>query len=367
LPPAARRSSRLNSAPLPNFGNIRFISQEAINFLVANDPINTPPAFVPLHLRESYTARDIDLYGFAMVHPVTGEHITSYRKLMNDPVTSEVWMTAFGKDFGGMCQGDNKTGTKGTDAIFVMEPHNVPHIPKDQPPTYAKVVVAYRPQKDDPHRIRITAGGNKIFYPGELTTRTADMTTAKLHWKSVLSTPNAKYMCLDIGIFYLSATLDRYEYMKMPINLFPPWIVDQYDLLRKYKKLSEDWTGDLYCGIKLTWDYVARTLDISMPGYVQKQLQRYKHAMPSKPQNCPFSPQPKQYGSEAQRPIKPDTSPPLSKDQKKQVQRVVGSILYYARAVDLTVLMALSTIASEQSKTTSLHIPTRPFVFMRPT
>jgi hypothetical protein len=120
----------------------------------------------------------------------------------------------------------------------------------------------------------------------------------------------------------------------------------------KYKKLSEDWTSDLYCGIKLTWDYDARTLDISMPGYVQKQLQRYKHALPSKPQNCPFSPQPKQYGSEAQRPIEPDTSPPLSEEEKKQVQRVVGSILYYARAVDLTVLMALSTIASEQSKGT---------------
>jgi hypothetical protein len=173
-----RRSGRLNSAHLPDFRSVSFISQEAINFLVENDPIATPQAFVPLHLRKSYTARDIALYGFAMVHPVTGEHITSYRKLMNYPVTSEVWMTAFGKDFGGMCQGDDKTGTKGTDAIFVMEPRDVPNIPKDQPPTYAKVVVAYRPQKDDPYRIRITAGGNKIYYPGELTTRTADMTMA---------------------------------------------------------------------------------------------------------------------------------------------------------------------------------------------
>ncbi len=46
----------------------------------------------------------------------------------------------------------------------------------------------------------------------------------------------------------------------------------------KYKKLTKDWTGDLYCGIKLSWDYVKRTLDISMPGYTIKQLQRYKHA-----------------------------------------------------------------------------------------
>ena len=60
----------------------------------------------------------------------------------------------------------------------------------------------------------------------------------------------------------------------------------------------------------------------------------------------------KQYGSAAQRPIKPDTSPPLTKDETKHIQRVVGSILYYARAVDLTVLMALSTIASEQSHST---------------
>jgi hypothetical protein len=41
----------------------------------------------------------------------------------------------------------------------------------------------------------------------------------------------------------------------------------------KYKKLSEDWSGDLYCGIKLTWDYVARALDMSMPSYILKQLQ----------------------------------------------------------------------------------------------
>jgi hypothetical protein len=103
-----------------------------------------------------------------MEHPVTGEHITSYLKLMQDPETSDVWLWAFGKDFGGVCQGDNKTGTKGTDAMFVMEPKDVPNIPKDQPPTYAKVVIAYHPQKEDPHRIKITEGGNLINILGNL-------------------------------------------------------------------------------------------------------------------------------------------------------------------------------------------------------
>ncbi len=39
---------------------------------------------------------------------------------MHDMATAEVWQTAFGKDFGGMAQGCNKTGQKGTNTIFVM-------------------------------------------------------------------------------------------------------------------------------------------------------------------------------------------------------------------------------------------------------
>ena len=36
--------------------------------------------------------------------------------------------------------------------------------------------------------MRITARGNLIKYTGELTTRTADLTTTKVVWNSVLST-----------------------------------------------------------------------------------------------------------------------------------------------------------------------------------
>jgi hypothetical protein len=84
-----------------------------------------------------------------------------------------------------------------------------------------RVVIDFHPQKADPHRIQITAGGNLINYPGKLSTLTADLTTSKLMWNSVLSTEGAKYMCLDIKTFYLSAPLDQFEYMKMPIALFP--------------------------------------------------------------------------------------------------------------------------------------------------
>ena len=39
---------------------------------------------------------------------------------MNNPATTEVWQTTFGKDFGGIAQGCNKTGQKSTNAMFIM-------------------------------------------------------------------------------------------------------------------------------------------------------------------------------------------------------------------------------------------------------
>ena len=95
---------------------------------------------------------------------------------------------------------------------------------------YACVAVDFCPQKTDPHCIRITARGNLMNYPGELTTQRANLTTSKLMWKSVLTTEGANYMCLDIKNFYLTAPLGRYEYMKMLLSLFPSWTREQYNL-----------------------------------------------------------------------------------------------------------------------------------------
>ena len=193
---------------------------------------------------------------------------------------------------------------------------------------------------------------NLIKCEGKLLVRTADISTAKLQWNSVISTKNARYMWLDLALFYLTADLEYCKYMKMPLNLFPQWIIDQYDLnthavdgmvhikmrkavyglpqagilankklrrelephgylehentpglwyhktrpipftlviddfgvkyvrkehvnhliscLKQSKyKLTEDLTGNLYCGISLNWNYKAGYVDISMPGYIK--------------------------------------------------------------------------------------------------
>ena len=130
-----------------------------------------------------------------------------------------------------MAQGDNKTGQKGTNSVFVMT-HKEIDIAKatGHKWTYARVVADYGPQKEDPYRIRIAVGDNLITNKGNTSTRTADLTTSKQLWNSVLSTEGARYMCLDVKIFYLTAALDYYEYMKIPLALFPEWIKKQYNL-----------------------------------------------------------------------------------------------------------------------------------------
>ena len=89
--------------------------------------------------------------------------------------------------------------------------------------TYGNPVIDHRPPKEDPNQIRITAGGNLINCDEEISVRTAGINTAKLHWNSVISTNGARYMCLDIGNFYLSAALKYFKYMRMPLALFPEW------------------------------------------------------------------------------------------------------------------------------------------------
>jgi hypothetical protein len=89
-----------------------------------------------------------------------------------------------------------------------------------------------------------------------------------------------------------------------------------------------------------------------MPGYIKMKLQEYKHIMPKKLQTCLYSPEPKKFGTEAQAPLPNNSTPKLDKNGIKRGQKIVGSIFYYARAVDMTVLIALSSIAVKQMKAT---------------
>jgi len=62
--------------------------------------------------------------------------------------------------------------------------------------------------------------------------------------------------------------------------------------LRSLYNITTDWTASMYCGITLKWDYVARTVNLSMPGYRKSPQHlpcRTSNASPtcSARQDCP--------------------------------------------------------------------------------
>ena len=116
-----------------------------------------------------------------------------------------------------------------------MDFDEITKIPKGKIVTYARIVVDYRPQKKDKNRVRITAGGNLINYPHELTTRTADITTSKCMWNSTISTRGARYICSDAKTFYLATPLKDPEYMRIAANLVPQEFIEMYDLQDEIK------------------------------------------------------------------------------------------------------------------------------------
>jgi hypothetical protein len=121
-------------------------------------------------------------------------------------------------------------------------------------------------------------------------------------------------------------------------------------LLRSYE-LTMDWTETVYSGMTLKWDYKSRTCNISMPGYVSNMLSKFQHYDPKHPQHTPSRYVTPVYGAKTQYATK-DETPPLTAQQCLTIQKVTGSVLYYARAVDPTVLMPLNNIAMEQTKDT---------------
>jgi hypothetical protein len=100
-----RGSWRLTSGdPHIRFRDSRIISQEAISMLLMDKLQNNTVPFTPTKLAPPPTPiMNFNHYAMPMVHPTTGETISSYKQLMNDPVTADTWQTAFGKDFGSMC------------------------------------------------------------------------------------------------------------------------------------------------------------------------------------------------------------------------------------------------------------------------
>ena len=89
-----------------------------------------------------------------------------------------------------------------------------------------------------------------------------------------------------------------------------------------------------------------------MPGYIKKAVVRFGHTPPDKPQLQPHPHTLPAYGATIQYAKRIDQSSKATKEQQKYIQQVIGVLLYYGRAVDSTILVTLSSLASAQAAPT---------------
>jgi hypothetical protein len=376
-------------------------------------------------LRDNYWSRQY--LAKAVIHPITGKEM-EYTALMKDPQLQPFWTRVFGNECGRLFQ--DIRDIVGTDTCFFIKLTN---IPKDRKITYGKIVCGYKPHKKEKERVRLTVGGDRLDYSGDVSTSTAEITTFKILINSTLFTEDAAMMMMDIKNYYIGTPLPWFEYMKMLLSRFPEEIIQKYNLnalavdgwvyieirkgmyglkqagllanqllqtwlarfgyyqarhtprlwlhktppisftlvvddfavkyvgkqhaehlwnalLRTYE-LTTDWKATVYSGMTLKWDNKNSTCDISMPGYVSNVSSKFQHDAPKHPQHTPSRYVTPVYGAKTRYATK-DETPPLTAQKCLTIQKVTGSVLYYAQAVDTTVFMPLNDIAMEQTKAT---------------
>ena len=99
-----------------------------------------------------------------------------------------------------------KVRIKGTNTMYFIKKEELPQN-LFREITYSRVVYDVREVKADKNRTMSTVIGDRIKYPGDCGTPTADLITLKLLLNSIISTLGAKSMKLYIKSFYLNTTL----------------------------------------------------------------------------------------------------------------------------------------------------------------
>jgi hypothetical protein len=157
-----------NSPAIPRYNTRARARQHAAHLAQTPLPwIFRPLAFSPRQTMPKHMANSV-------INEETGASL-EYRHLINDASTFTIWNKAAANEFGGLAQGVGDR-INGSNIIFFIPRQAVP---KGKVDTYGRFVVNIHPNKSEIHRARLTVGGNLIQYQGDVSTRSADLTTSK--------------------------------------------------------------------------------------------------------------------------------------------------------------------------------------------
>ena len=159
----------------------------------------------------------------------------SYQELRKNSEGDE-WTQMMSDELGKCSQGNDTHPNSGTNTFFWIT-HD--QVPTNKKATYARIVAEDRPHKAVTKRIRLTVGGNRIEYSGDVSTKTSYLTTVKCLLNSVISTPNAEFFTADIKDFYLNTPTDEFEYMRIRVEDIPPTISRRGDRQHEKSKIEK--------------------------------------------------------------------------------------------------------------------------------
>ena len=88
----------------------------------------------------------------------------------------------------------------GTGTIAPIRKHS---IPQGRKITYANFICDYRPQKAETHRVRMTAGGDRLDYPDDPSSPAVSILNTKIHINRTISDAKkgSRYMTMDVNFF----------------------------------------------------------------------------------------------------------------------------------------------------------------------
>jgi hypothetical protein len=166
-----------------------------------------------------------------------------YRQLMRHPKYKEVWSKSSANEFGRLANGLKDGRVKPTNTIQFIRKEDVP-ADRMKDVTYGSFSCDIKLNKEEANRTRLTMGGDRINYPDDCGTPTADMTLFKILVNSIISTPNAKCLMMDIKDFYLRTLMQCPEYMCLKLTDIPEEVIEHYNL----KELATS-DGYIYCKV----------------------------------------------------------------------------------------------------------------------
>lgn len=147
-------------------------------------------------------------FNFSDINIANPPNQLKHNKIIQGP-DKEKWLQGMSNALVRLTQGFGDV--KGENTFFFIPKCDVP---QGKTSTCIRTVCAMRPHKTETQRVRITAGGNRMFYSEEKSTPIVSIETIKTHWNYIIYSDGARHMIIDLKYFFLKSNLLEYEYVK---------------------------------------------------------------------------------------------------------------------------------------------------------